>query len=75
MAKSYPQATQPAKVYSLRSVAGRVKEILLDVTTKRFWVKAHLVTKKGVSASGHFYCELVETDERVRQVAKVNAVI
>ncbi len=75
MADSTLEPAQPPKIYHLRSITARIKQILLDATTKRFWVQAHLVSNKSGVGSGHFYCELVETDDQGRQVAKINAVI
>lgn len=69
------QPAQPPRIYKLRSVTARIKEILLETTTKRFWVQAHLVSKQAGFGSGHFYGDLVEMDDRGRQVSKMGAVI
>lgn len=70
-----PQPASPPKIFPLRAVTARIKAILLEATTRRFWVRAHLVSKQAGFRSGHFYCELVETDGGGRQVAKISAVI
>ena len=75
MNESSSQPAQPPRIYKLRAVTARIKEILLETTTKRFWVQAHLVSKQAGFSSGHFYCDLVETDDRGRQVSKMGAVI
>jgi hypothetical protein len=38
---------QPPKIFRLRAVTARIQEIILEVTTKKFWVRADLVTKAG----------------------------
>ena len=62
MPEALSQSAHPPKIFRLRAVTARIKDIILDVTTKKFWVQAHLVISKGGVRSGHFYCELVDID-------------
>jgi exodeoxyribonuclease VII large subunit len=69
------ETARPPKIFRLRAVTARINDIILDVTTKRFWVQAHLVVSKGGARSGHFYCELVDNDENGAPIARMQAVI
>lgn len=61
----------PKKIFQLRAVTARIKEILSPVTEKQFWVRAHLVTRQGNAVrGGHFYGELVDYEDN-KQVAKL----
>lgn len=74
MAVSIAQRAQPPKVFRLRAVTARIREIILDVTGKQFWVRAHLVINKGGPKAGHFYCDLVDVDDAGQPVARMRAV-
>jgi exodeoxyribonuclease VII large subunit len=66
---------QPSQIFRLRTVTARVKALLHEASTKRFWVQAQLIAPNHERRDGHFYCQLVEVDERGRQVARMSAVI
>lgn len=74
MTASVAQISQPPKIYRLRKITGRIREIILEVTAKQFWVQAHLIVNKGGTKAGHFYCELVDLDDAGQQVARMRAV-
>jgi len=63
----------PIKIYRLRSVTDRLKNILLDSTRKTFWVRAQLVA--GGNKGGNFYGELVDVGDRGETVAKMRVMI
>jgi exodeoxyribonuclease VII large subunit len=62
-------------VHRLRAVTRRIGDLLLEASARRFWVRAQLVVGSRERRAGHFYCELVDVDDRGRQVAKIDAVI
>jgi exodeoxyribonuclease VII large subunit len=64
----------PLRVFRLRDVTRRIHDLLLEATAKRFWVRAQLVVGNRERRAGHFYCELVDVDDRGRH-AKIDAVI
>lgn len=66
--------TQPPTIFRLSAVTARIRDLLLEVTARRFWIRAQLVAR-GAARSGHFYGELVDVDEAGQTVAKLNAVI
>ena len=66
----------PAKVFQLRAVTRRLKDLLVEVEAKRFWVRAQCVPESGGRLStGHFYCSLVDNDDRGKPAARMRAVI
>jgi exodeoxyribonuclease VII large subunit len=66
---------QPVKIYRLLDISTSVKDLLLDLSYQKFWIKAQLITNRGGLKNGHFYCELVDVDPRGNQVAKMRAMI
>jgi exodeoxyribonuclease VII large subunit len=75
MNESIAPSARPPTIFPLRAVTARIKSILLEATRKAFWVRAHLIVKRGGQGGGHFYCELVDLDEEGKPVAKIAAVI
>lgn len=69
-----PPANQPPRIFRLAAVTGRIRDLLLEVSSKRFWVRAQLVARSA-ARSGHFYGELLDVEEDGQTVAKMNAVI
>lgn len=69
-----PPANQPPRIFRLAAVTGRIRDLLLEVSSKRFWVQAQLVARSA-ARSGHFYGELLDVEESGQTVAKMNAVI
>ncbi len=67
-------AERPPTVFRLAAVTGRIRDMLLEVTARRFWVRGQLVAR-GPARSGHFYGELLDLDELGRTLAKMNLVI
>lgn len=66
----YAEKTGP-KIFPLSAVTKRIKEVLLDVGEKCFWVKGHLIVAKGGGVKGgHFYGEMVEYTNG-KQIAKL----
>ena len=71
----YLNATRTQKLYRLSEVTSQIKDRLLDLSRSQFWVKAHLLTRQGGVKGGHFYCELVEVDDKGAQLAKIRSTI
>ena len=66
----------PAKFFRLRAVTKRLKQLLVEVEAKRFWVRAQCVPESGgCLTTGHFYCSLVDNDDRGNPAARMRAVI
>ena len=53
--------SQPPRIFRLAAVTGRIRDLLLEVSAKRFWVRAQLVARSA-ARSGHFYGELLDVD-------------
>ncbi len=64
----------PNKIFSLRAITRRLKELLVEVEAKQFWVRAQFVPENGFRA-GHLYCSLVDNDDTGSTVARMRAVI
>ena len=64
----------PPQIFRLSAVTSRIRDLLLEVTVRRFWVRAQLVAR-GPARSGHFYGELLDVDDDGQTVAKMNAII
>jgi len=67
-------ANQPPRIFRLAAVTRRIRDLLLEVSTKQFWLKAQLVARSA-ARSGHFYGELLDVEDDGQAVAKMNAVI
>lgn len=52
-----------------------MKELLLDFSYQKYWVRAQLLIDRGGLKGGHFYCELLDVDQKGTQTAKMRAVI
>jgi exodeoxyribonuclease VII large subunit len=65
---------RPNKVFRLRDVTRRIKEMFVKASTKRIWLRAHLIVQKD-HRQGHFYCQLADVEEDGRTVAQMRAVI
>ena len=61
------------KFYNLSTITKRIQEILQPHIGKLFWVKAEI--SSGRERGGSFYCDLVETDETGKIIAKMNCSI
>ena len=63
-------------IFPLHAITRRLKELLVEVESKRFWVQAQFVPENGGKLSGgHCYASLVETDETGKTIARMRAVI
>lgn len=71
---SAPHSNQPPRIFRLAAVTGRIRDLLLEVSAKRFWVRAQLVARSA-ARSGHFYGELLDVADDGQTVAKMAAVI
>ncbi|MCP4763800.1 MAG: exodeoxyribonuclease VII large subunit, partial [archaeon] len=58
------------KFFKLSKITKRVQEILQPAIGKLFWVKAEI--SSGRERGGSFYCDLVESDENGRIIAKMS---
>jgi exodeoxyribonuclease VII large subunit len=70
-----PEAVpSPPQIFRLAAVTARIRDLLLEISVRRFWVRAQLVAR-GPARSGHFYGELLDVDDDGQTVAKMNAII
>jgi exodeoxyribonuclease VII large subunit len=67
-------ANQPPRIFRLAAVTTRIRDLLLEVSARRFWVRAQLVARSA-ARSGHFYGELLDVENDGQTVAKMSAVI
>ena len=63
------------KILSLYEVTNLIKSSLLELTKQKIWVQAHLHVNRAGLKGGHFYCDLVDVDERGNQMAKLRGTI
>ena len=63
------------KLYRLSEITNQIKDKLLDLSKSQFWIKAHLLIRPGAFKGGHFYCELIDVDEKGAQLAKIRSTI
>lgn len=59
--------------FNLSAITKRIQEILQPAIGKTFWVKAEI--SSGRERGGSFYCDLVETDQNGKIIAKLNCSI
>ena len=59
--------------FPLSSITSRISELLQPAITKRFWVKAEVVS--GRERGGAFYCDLIETGANGKIAAKLSCTI
>ncbi len=53
-----------------------MKEILVEIESKQFWVRAQFVPENsGRNSAGHLYCSLVDNDDSGKAVARMRATI
>lgn len=62
-------------IFPLQAITQRLKEVLVEFESKRFWGKAQFVPDGGTRRNGHCYGSLVEHDETGRPIAKMRVVI
>jgi len=63
------------EILRLYDITKLIKSSLLDLTSQKFWVKAHLHVNRAGLKGGHFYCDLVDVDDRGNQIAKIRGTI
>lgn len=63
------------QIYRLYDLTGLIKDALLELSAEKFWVQAHLHVNRGGTKGGHFYCDLVDVDDRGNQTAKIRGTI
>jgi exodeoxyribonuclease VII large subunit len=61
------------KFFNLSAITKRIQEILQPHIGKLFWIKAEI--SSGRERGGSFYCDLVETEETGKIIAKMNCSI
>lgn len=66
---------QVPKIFRLRDVTSRIRELLLPATQKQFWVRAEFVPDRGRKSGGHCYGHLVEHDSNGKEVGKLRVTI
>ena len=70
----FPQPTKP--IFPLHMITGRLKELLAEVESKRFWVQAQFVPDQSSKRpGGHCYGSLVENDGQGQRIAQMRAVV
>ena len=68
-------ADRTNQIYSLYEFTGMIKGALVELSAQKFWVQAHLHVNRGGTKGGHFYCDLVDVDDRGNQTAKMRGTI
>lgn len=63
------------KILRLYEVTDLIKSSLLELSSKKFWVKAHIHVNRAGAKGGHVYCDLVDVDSRGNQIAKIRGTI
>lgn len=66
---------QVPKIFRLRDVTSRIRELLLPATQKQFWVRAEFVPDRGRKSGGHCYGHLVENNSNGQEVVKLRVTI
>ena len=61
------------RFFPLSSITSRISELLQPAITKRFWVKAEVMS--GRERGGAFYCDLIETGANGKVAAKIACTI
>jgi len=61
------------RFFPLSSITNRISELLQPAITKRFWVKAEVMS--GRERGGAFYCDLIETGTNGKIAAKISCTI
>jgi exodeoxyribonuclease VII large subunit len=61
------------RFFPLSSITTRISELLQPAITKRFWVKAEVMS--GRERGGAFYCDLIETAANGKIAAKISCTI
>ncbi len=61
------------RYFPLSAITTRINELLQPAITKRFWVKAEVMS--GRERGGAFYCDLIETAENGKIAAKISCTI
>ena len=64
---------EKSRFFNLSDITTRIQEILQPYIGKHFWIKAEI--SSGRERGGSFYCDLVETDETGKIVAKMTCSI
>jgi exodeoxyribonuclease VII large subunit len=71
-----PISEIPKAIFPLSAVTRRLKELLLEVESKQFWVQAQFIPENsGQATAGHCYGQLVENGANGRTIARMRAVI
>jgi len=63
------------EILRLYDITKLIRSSLLDLTIQKFWVQAHLHVNRAGLKGGHFYCDLVDVDDRGNQIAKIRGTI
>ena len=61
------------RFFPLSAITNRISELLQPAITKRFWVKAEVMS--GRERGGAFYCDLIETGTNDKIAAKLSCTI
>ena len=70
-----PSDVPPPRMFRLSEVTNRLRDVLLPVTAKRFWVRAQFVPDRNRAPGGHIYGQLVESDDFGKDVARLRVTI
>jgi len=63
------------RIYRLLDITNLIKSSLINLSQEKFWVQAHLHVNRAGLKGGHFYCDLVDIDDRGNQIAKIRGTI
>ena len=61
------------RFFPLSSITNRISELLQPAITKKFWVKAEVMS--GRERGGAFYCDLIETGANGKIEGKISCTI
>ncbi|MCD6599067.1 MAG: exodeoxyribonuclease VII large subunit [Dehalococcoidia bacterium] len=73
--ESYFHLEPENKVYRLQEITSLIKQSLLDLSSREFWIRAHLIVPKSSATYRNYYCELIDVDELGSKTAQIRAII
>lgn len=75
MSPTPPSDAPTPRLFRLSEVTTRLRDVLLPVTAKRFWVRAQFVPDRNRAPGGHIYGQLVESDDLGKDIARLRVTI
>lgn len=65
----------PTRLFCLSGVAARLRDVLLPVSAKKFWVRAQFVPVRNPAPGGHFYGQLIKASDVGQDIARIRGQI